>query len=227
MGIFTVRVMIILFLFFINAVVGVITNNDYISKHRVFTPRFRYKYAFTYHNNPLGLSMHYPTYPASFFTATNLNWKPLLSRNVHNDIVMNSLSYMQGDKRISLYAFVIMSDHIHLIWQPLGNHTPKQNQHNFLKYTAQQIKFNLLECSRAELETYRVNASDREYQFWERNALSIELYSEKVFLQKLNYIHQKPVRARLCMYPEDYHYSSAKFYETGMDDWGILSHYRG
>jgi REP element-mobilizing transposase RayT len=120
-----------------------------------------------------------------------------------------------------------MSDHLHLIWQPLGDHTAKQNQHNFLKYTAQQIKFHLLEHGRGELEIYRVKATDREFQFWERNSLSIELYSTKVFMQKLNYIHQNPVLAGLCLYPEEYHYSSAKFYETGIDDWGILSHYRG
>ncbi len=192
-----------------------------------FTQISKYKYAFTTQNNPLVFSMHYPIYPACFFTATNLNWKPLLSRNVHKDIVMNSLRYMQRDKKISLYAFVIMSNHLHLIWQPLGKHTPKQNQHNFLKYTAQQIKFNLMSCSRLKLEVYRVNASDREYQFWERNALSIELYTERVFLQKLNYIHQNPVKARLTVYPEDYRYSSARFYETGIDEWNILSHYRG
>lgn len=106
---------------------------------------------------------------------------------------MKSLSFLQKDQRILLYAFVIMSNHLHFIWQPLGMHTPKQNQHNFLKYTAQQIKFHLLEHDKAELETYKVKAADREYQFWERNPLSIELYSEKVFLQKLNYIHQNPV----------------------------------
>ena len=140
---------------------------------------------------------------------------------------MKSLGFLQKDQRILLYAFVIMSNHLHLIWQPLGIHTPKQNQHNFLKYTAQQIKFYLLEHDRVGLENYKVKAADREYQFWERNPLSIELYSEKMFMQKLNYLHKNPVKAGLCLYPEDYHYSSASFYETGVDEWGILSLCRG
>ena len=140
---------------------------------------------------------------------------------------MESLTFLQKDQRILLYAFVLMPNHLHLIWQPLGRHTPKQNQHNFLKYTAQQIKFHLLEHDRAALENYKVQTSDREYQFWERNPLSIELYSEKVLVQKLNYLHHNPVKAQLCLYPEDYKYSSAKFYETAEDKWGILSHYLG
>lgn len=140
---------------------------------------------------------------------------------------MDSLRFLENDQRITLYAFVIMSNHLHLIWQPLGKNTAKQNQHNFLKYTAQQIKFHLLEYSRNELEKYRVNAKDREFQFWERNSLSIELYTEKVIVQKLNYIHRNPVKAGMCLYPEDYHYSSAKFYQSGVDDWDILTHYRG
>ena len=140
---------------------------------------------------------------------------------------MNSLLFLKNDKRVIVYAFVIMANHIHLIWQPTGVHTPKQNQHNFLKFTAQMIKFHLLKNNLILLKDYRVNASDREYQFWERNPLSIELYSEKVFIQKLNYLHNNPVKAGLCTYPEDYIYSSALFYETGKDAWGILTHYKG
>jgi putative transposase len=59
--------------------------------------------------------------------------------------------------------------------------------------------------------------------------LSIDIYSEKIFLQKLNYIHQNPGKEKwkLTQFPEDYHYSSAGFYETGIDVLGILSHCKG
>jgi putative transposase len=49
----------------------------------------------------------------------------------------------------------------------------------------------------------------------------------KVFIQKLNYIHQNPVRAGLCSHAEEYKYSSAKFYETGIDNGGFLTHFTG
>ena len=83
----------------------------------------------------------------------------------------------------------------------------------------------MLRTRQAELKDYFVNAKDRQYQFWERNALSVEIWSEKVLIQKLRYIHENPVRAGLCIYPGDYKYSSALFYKTGIDNWGFLTHF--
>ena len=59
----------------------------------------------------------------------------------------------------------------------------------------------MLDNHKDELLQYVVNAKDRKYQFWERNALSVEIWSEEVFLQKLKYLHVNPVRAGLCNYP--------------------------
>lgn len=161
-----------------------------------------------------------------FFTATCLEWKKLLQPDKYKDLIISSLKFLVEDHRILLYAFVIMSNHLHLIWQmqPLIN--PESVQRDFLKYTAQKIKADLRVNHREVLEHFRVDAKDREYQFWERNALSIELRTPQVFLQKLNYIHWNPVRAGMCRSPEDYEYSSALFYETGIDNWGFLRHYR-
>ena len=46
-----------------------------------------------------------------------------------------------------------------------------------------------------------------------------------MFIQEMEYIHYSPVTAGLCAYPEDYKYSSAKFYETGVDQFGIMTHW--
>ncbi len=60
-----------------------------------------------------------------------------------------------------------------------------------------------------------VKSKDRNYQIWERNSLSIDLFTEQVFLQKLEYIHNNPVQSKwqLANFPEQYKFSSAKFYE--------------
>ena len=116
-----------------------------------------------------------------------------------------------------------MDNHIHLIWQALPGKTPEQIQHSFMKYTAQQIKFDLVESHPLVLDKFRVNAKDRTYQFWKRNSLGIELYSHDVFIQKLEYIHWNPVKAGLYSFPEEYSYS-ARFYHTGADDFGMLTH---
>ena len=162
-------------------------------------------------------------YP-QFVTITNLEWKKLLKPDKYKDIVIDSLRFLVNQKRIILYAFVIMDNHLHLIWQMQAGIKSTNVQRDFLKYTAQQIKKDLMKNHPQVLERFKVNAKDRRYQFWERNALSIELSTEKVFQQKLNYIHQNPVKAGLCELPEKYHYSSASLYELNTTEWEFLTH---
>ena len=163
-------------------------------------------------------------YHPQFFTATILEWKHLLKEDEFKDIIIKSLQFLTNEKSVVIYAFVIMPNHIHLIWQIQDGFKRDKIQLRFLRFTAQQMKFRLLETNKSKLEDYRVNAKDREYQFWERNALSIDLWSERVFMQKLEYIHDNPLQEkwRLAEFPEDYRYSSARFYETGYDEFSGL-----
>jgi len=164
---------------------------------------------------------------AQYFTATIYEWRNVLSEDNHKDIIIESLQFLVNDKRIELNAFVIMSNHIHLIWQALPGFTPSAIQASFMKYTAQQIKRSLIKNKPGMLDTFKVNKYDREYQIWKREPLSIELLNEAMFKQKLEYIHYNPVRAGLCNVPEDYYYSSAKFYFDGTNTFGMLKHYSG
>lgn len=164
-------------------------------------------------------------YP-QFFTATILEWKMLLRPQKYKQIVIESLRFLVEDKRIKLLAFVVMDNHIHLIWQMMDEMNEADVKRDFLKYTAQRIKQDLRRHHLKVLALFLVNARDRRYQFWERNALSIELRTEKIFLQKLKYIHENPVRAGMCACAEEYPYSSAKFYERQIDDFGFITHYR-
>jgi len=169
----------------------------------------------------------YPIHYPQFYTATIIDWKHLLLDNQHKDIIIDSLKFLVADKRIILNAFVIMSNHIHLIWQPTFAYTPSDIQASFMKHTAKELKRSLAGKDAAALEAYKVNKYNRTYQFWKREPLSIELRTHAVYMQKLEYIHYNPVKAGLCVNPEDYYYSSAKFYHIGIDDFGMLTHYSG
>jgi|ERR1035437_366712 REP element-mobilizing transposase RayT len=169
----------------------------------------------------------FPIYSLQFFTATIHEWQHLLADNNHKDIIIDSLKFLVTDKRIELNAFVIMSNHIHLIWQPLFGHSPSSIQASFMKYTAQQLKRSLIKNNKNALADFKVNKYDREYQLWKREPLSIELISQDLFNQKLEYIHYNPVSAGLCEKPEDYYYSSAKFYYDGTNSFEMLTHFSG
>jgi len=109
----------------------------------------------------------------------------------------------------------------------MGEHQREAVQRDFLKYTAQQI-LKILRNEKSQLQReLLIHAKDRKFQIWERNSLSIPLWSDKVMLQKLEYIHYNPVKAGMCLYPEDYQYSSAAFYHKGERRWDFLSHFDG
>ncbi|KAA5534454.1 transposase [Taibaiella lutea] len=162
-------------------------------------------------------------YELHFFTATILEWKMLLLPDKYKDIIIDSLKFLVKEERVIIHGFVIMSNHIHIIWHCRHPHKRENIQRDFLKFTAQKIKFDLIENHPEVLRHFKVNAKDREYQFWEINPLSIDIWTEAVVKQKLNYIHENPLRAGLVKNPVEYLYSSARYYETGIDDWGVLT----
>ncbi len=75
-----------------------------------------------------------------FWTATINDWQPLLQKDEYKNAVINSLGYLSNSGKIDVFAFVIMQNHIHLIWrinEPNGKET---SQGSFLKFTAHEFK---------------------------------------------------------------------------------------
>ena len=169
----------------------------------------------------------YPVHWPQFYTATCYDWLPLLANDKFKNIIVSSLQFMINNKRIELNAFAIMNNHIHLILQVLPGHEPTDVQLSFMRFTAQQIKFELIKDDPALLEKCKVNKGDRQYQIWKRESLGVDLFTDAVYNQKLDYIHYNPVVAGLCTFPEEYHYSSALFYEHGTDYFNMLTHFKG
>jgi REP element-mobilizing transposase RayT len=160
-----------------------------------------------------------------FFTATVLNWKTALLVDQRKEIILDCLRFLKNENRIKIYGFVIMPNHIHLLWQNLLEYNDKWRQltqGSLLKFTSNKI---LPLMDSFEKSNYRVNASDRVHQFWEREPLWVECYNMEMVEQKLNYIHKNPCAGKWMLADNiiEYKYSSAKFYETGIDDFGLLS----
>ena len=167
----------------------------------------------------MNIPIHYP----SFFTATILEWKPLLKHDKFKDIIIDSLEFLVKDNRVEIFGFVIMNNHIHLIWRITNEYEPIKVQQSFMKYTSQIMIKEMRNNHTKVLEHFKVNAKDRMYQIWERNSLSIELRSNDTLFQKLHYIHQNPVKAQLVEKAEDYYYSSASLYINNIGNWNFLN----
>ncbi len=172
--------------------------------------------------------MYFKEHPVEFFTATNLNWLPILANEFHKKILIEALQHRVIAKEIIVYAFVIMPNHFHIIWQVQNGVKRNDFQRDFMKFTARSILMFMRMHDDPMLKDLIVKASDRKYQIWERNSLAIPLFTDKVFMQKLDYIHNNPIQPKwqLSKTPEAYLYSSAKFYENGGgENLGILTHF--
>jgi putative transposase len=82
----------------------------------------------------------------------------------------------------------------------------------------------LRSASPADLTKYAVAASNKQYEFWQRDSLAVPLYTKAVALQKLTYIHNNPVAPHWQLAPSfiDYPYSSVKYYECNEKDFDFL-----
>ena len=120
-----------------------------------------------------------------------------------------------------------MPNHIHLIAarNENGVHTKETPYAALLKFTGHEFK-KYLNAYPEALIKFKIDAKDRQYRFWQDNPKFIDLFSREVIHQKMNYIHNNPLQEKwsLVKYPEEYYYSSANFYETGVDNFGFLKH---
>ncbi len=160
-----------------------------------------------------------------FWTASIKDWKTLLADDEFKHIIINTLKELVSREKIAVYAFVIMPNHIHLIWEMKAINGKETPYASFNKFTAHQFQKLLRLNSPESLNHFKVEETERKYRFWQRNALAILMDSKEKVIQKMEYIHNNPLQERwnLVLTPEDYQWSSAKFYETGEDEFNFLT----
>lgn len=156
-----------------------------------------------------------------FMTLTIVGWIDLFSRQVYRDILLESLRYCQQHKGLLLYAYVVMTNHVHLIAAVQEGHDLVETIRSLKKHTAKQM----LEAiekepeSRREWLLYLLGYFGKQvrqaHQVWQHDNHPIELWSEAVIRQKLDYLHWNPVGAGFVEAPEHWVYSSASNYLYG------------
>ena len=124
-----------------------------------------------------------------FFTATINSWYKLLNEDAYKQVIIDSLTYLNNKEIVSVYGFVIMPNHIHLIWEIHKLNGKETAQASLLKYTAHTFKTMLLQNNPTMLQQFAVVAHNKKYEFWQRDSLAFKLLKRETAIQKLNYIH--------------------------------------
>ena len=158
-----------------------------------------------------------------FVTFTVIHWIDIFSRKEYRDIIVDSLNYCIAEKGLVVYAWVIMSNHVHLII------TTRSDDGNisdiirdFKKYTSKQIA-KAIETVAESRREWLLNAMRKEakrigratnYKLWKDDNHAICIDGKIINIkERLNYIHENPVRNGLVLNDWDYVYSSAIDYQ--------------
>lgn len=159
---------------------------------------------------------------AYFLTFQVVGWVDVFTRKIYRDIVIESLKYCQSNKGLYIYAYVIMSNHIHLIVSR-ENGDLSGFVRDFKSFTSRKIVDTIENEVESRREWMQVVfgyhgkfKAGQTYQIWTHENHAIELHSPYFIKQRINYIHENPVRAGIVETAENYLCSSARNY-AGLD----------
>ncbi len=149
--------------------------------------------------------------PALYVTAVAKDRLPVFRTDAIKIITCNALAEARNSAGFSLYAYVIMPDHLHAITD--RNLKPAEILRYINGIISRRVIDHLKEHGHnASLQKLRHETRERAYRYslWDHHSNVFSITSEDMFMQKVNYIHQNPVRAGLVEKAEDYRWSSAR-----------------
>jgi putative transposase len=149
-----------------------------------------------------------------FLTSTIVAWLPIFTRREAVQIVLDSWTYLQSNHRLTLYAYLVLENHLH--WIAAADDLSEQVG-DFKSYTARRI-IDLLESAGAktlldQLAYFKLKHKiDQDYQLWQEGSHPEAIEDEARMLQKLEYVHNNPVQRGYVDDPVHWRYSSARNY---------------
>jgi putative transposase len=171
----------------------------------------------------------YPDNHCYFITSTVNGRLPILTDRQVSKILFDNITVAKSLLGFKLFGYVIMPDHWHLLtYFALGKDCLAFNR-DFKRFTALHI-IKMLEDreDKALVNAFRsFSSSKSKYSVWKAQARVIPLYTMRKVQQKLDYIHNNPVKKGLSNSPDEYSLSSAAFYILGksgaidIDEWNL------
>ena len=152
--------------------------------------------------------------PALYITSVTRDRLPVFRTEPLKMIACNAMDEARSSGGFAIYAYVIMLDHFHA----LTDRALKPSK--ILQYLNGIISRRVIDHLKEHGHNSSLRKLQREsgarkhkYSLWDHHSNVLEIFSEDMFIQKVNYIHQNPVRAGLVERAEDYRWSSARIWK--------------
>jgi len=158
-------------------------------------------------------------YYAYFVTCSVVEWLPIFAEWAYAQIILDSLAYLREHKAIQLNAFVVMSTHMHAVMWPRQAANISDVLRDFKRYTSRAVSSEAIKQGHdGYLQTFAAarpswhRARGTNYQVWQEGFHPESIYSDDFARQKIEYIHNNPVKAGLVNSAQEWPHSSARAY---------------
>lgn len=171
---------------------------------------------------------------AYFVTLTTVDWIDVFTRVNHKKLIADSLNYCIKNKGLAVFAYCLMPSHLHMICRVDGKGLLSDVIRDFKTFTSKKIIEQIQEESESRREwmlNYFAKACAhlkraQKYKVWQDGNQAKEIFSNSFLYEKLEYIHNNPVKDLIVEKPWEYLYSSARNYADlgGFVDVFVLGH---
>ena len=172
---------------------------------------------------------------AYFVSFATVYWIDVFTRQCYFSVLAEGINYCRKQKGMEVFAYCFMPSHVHLVLRSAVD-DPSGLLRDFKKFTSKQIIKAIKENPRESRKKWmlwmfekagRKKSNVSKYQFWQHHNHPIELWSKKVIKQKVDYIHNNPVKAGFVTQSGAWKYSSARNFAGDIaviqiDDIGFL-----
>lgn len=158
-----------------------------------------------------------------FTTSTVVDWVDVFTRDIYREILLDSIRFCQLNQGLIVHAWVLMTNHLHMICSFKSVNDPGMVLKNMKSFTAMKLLDAIIKNPKESRKENMLNifeaagkksSSNFRFKFWEHENHPVLLDSALIFNQKLNYLHWNPVTAGFVNEPWHWKYSSATDYFT-------------
>ena len=155
-----------------------------------------------------------------FVTFTVTNWIDIFTRKDYKIEIVDSLNFCIKNKGLVVFAWCLMSNHLHLVCRAKEGFRISDIIRDFKKFTSKTI-IKLVQQIPESRKDWLLNQFEfagkfdnriKKYKFWQETNHAVLLETNEMIDQRINYVHENPVRALIVAHPHEYLFSSAVDY---------------
>jgi len=169
-----------------------------------------------------------PNFLNTYFTTLTINRYISVFKDFPdtNCIILDSFNHLVDNEKVKIYSFVIMRDHIHMVWEMVNEDPIDDIITSFKKHTGREIMKYLSIVNVDYLNDYFTSIrKDRKYKIWKQSKGNLRIDGQDILINKIKYIHENPIKGdyKQVEKAEDYTFSSAKAYRLKSSNFRFLT----